>query len=271
MLERVAVFVDAGYFWVQVSYILYGEKRPRENISLDAKLMRESLIREVKREFPDHSLLRIYWYDSLKIDGQQSSQHKTICRLDDIKMRYGTLNSRGQQKGVDGLLIADLINLAQNGAIGSALIVSGDADLAPGVSAAQMFGVRVHRLEISGQDASPPILVEEVDRNYEWALSEIQNFARKAAMDSDSEPTAHPGELENNQPASGASTPTLDDIARSFVDVLDDSERQILKETISIPPEFDRKLLFAAREGLKRFLGSEEKKVLRSKVRALLP
>lgn len=44
MLERVAVFVDAGYFWVQVSYILYGEKRPRENIYLDAKLMRESLI-----------------------------------------------------------------------------------------------------------------------------------------------------------------------------------------------------------------------------------
>lgn len=125
MLERVAVFVDAGYFWVQVSHILYGEKHPREDISLDAKLMRESLIREVKREFPDHSLLRIYWYDSLKIDGQQSSQHKTICRLDDIKMRYGTLNSRGQQKGVDGLLIADLINLAQNGAIGSALIVSG--------------------------------------------------------------------------------------------------------------------------------------------------
>lgn len=134
MLDRVAVFVDAGYFWVQSSYILYGETRPRENICLDAKLMRESLIREVKRQFPDHSLLRIYWYDGLKIDGQQSSQHKAICRLDDIKMRYGTLNSRGQQKGVDGLLIADLISLAQNGAIGSALIVSGDADLAPGVA-----------------------------------------------------------------------------------------------------------------------------------------
>lgn len=271
MLERVAVFVDAGYFWVQVSHILYGEKHPREDISLDAKLMRESLIREVKREFPDHSLLRIYWYDSLKIDGQQSSQHKTICRLDDIKMRYGTLNSRGQQKGVDGLLIADLINLAQNGAIGSALIVSGDADLAPGVSAAQMFGVRVHRLEISGQDASSPILVEEVDRNYEWALSEIQSFAQKTTMDADGDLISHPEELENSQPASGISTPTLDDIAHSFIDALGDSEKQLLKETTSIPPYFDKRLLFMAREGLKRFLGTEETKALRRKVKALLP
>ena len=103
-MEKVAVFVDAGYFWVQLSHIVYGERRRREEISLNARLMRESLLREVKKHFPESSLLRVYWYDGLGLNELPTEQHKSICCLDDIKMRYGTRNSVGQQKGVDGLL-----------------------------------------------------------------------------------------------------------------------------------------------------------------------
>ena len=62
-MERVAAFVDAGYFWVQLSYLLYGEKRKREDILIDAPQMRESLIAAIHDQFSDCSLLRIYWYD----------------------------------------------------------------------------------------------------------------------------------------------------------------------------------------------------------------
>lgn len=75
-MERVAVFVDAGYFWVQVSHLLFGEKRPRNEVSINAPLMRESLLAEVQKNFPEHSLLRIYWYDGLGTNEAPTEQHK---------------------------------------------------------------------------------------------------------------------------------------------------------------------------------------------------
>lgn len=260
-MERVAVFVDAGYFWVQLSHIVYGERRKREEISLNAKLMRESLLREVKKHFPESSLLRVYWYDGLGLNELPTEQHKNICCLDDIKMRYGTRNSVGQQKGVDGLLMADLIALAQNKAISSAIIISGDADLVPGISAAQMLGVRIHRLEISGQEASSPTLCEEVDKNSEWPRNDIESFAGKINKNS----LIIQEEDQNNQPLV-----SLDEIADKFVSSLNDNEKDEIVAKVSIPPEKDKQLLFQAKVALKRFLRPEEKKELRYRVRQLL-
>lgn len=261
-MERVAVFVDAGYFWVQLSHIVYGERRKREEISLNARLMRESLLREVKKHFPESSLLRVYWYDGLGLNELPTEQHKSICCLDDIKMRYGTRNSVGQQKGVDGLLMADLIALGQNKAISSAIIISGDADLVPGISAAQMLGVRIHRLEISGQDASSPTLCEEVDRNSEWPRNDIESFAGRINKNS---LIIQEEEDQNNQPLV-----SLDEIADKFVSSLNDNEKDEIVAKVSIPPEKDKQLLFQAKVALKRFLRPEEKKELRYRVRQLL-
>ena len=187
-MERVAAFVDAGYFWVQISHLLYGQREGRERIVLDARLMRESLLRQIREQFPESSLLRVYWYDGRGPNGQLSAQHRDIACLNDIKMRYGTLNGEGQQKGVDGLLMADMIALAQNRAITAALLVSGDADLTPGVSAVQMLGVRVHRLEMVNQVASSPVLSEEVDVNTVWPASEIESFVSRVRDEGSSEP-----------------------------------------------------------------------------------
>ena len=50
-MRRVAVFVDAGYFWVQAVKIAQGEKMGRESITLDYPVLRNTLLQETKR-FP---------------------------------------------------------------------------------------------------------------------------------------------------------------------------------------------------------------------------
>lgn len=280
-MERVAAFVDAGYFWVQLSYLLYGEKRKREDILIDAPKMRESLINEIHSQFSDCSLLRIYWYDGRDPRGLVTEQHQALARLDDIKMRYGTLNAYGQQKGVDGLLMADLLALAQNRAITSAIILSGDADLAPGVGAAQMLGVRIHRLGINGQSASSPILLAEVDKNIEWARDAIESFARKADFQDAriiSMPVAPLAEEDAPAEDPDAAPAPLTDKQRRLLDLnavlftasLSDAERNAILLNQSIPPELDKRLLFQSKLTMRHFLSPEEKMALRDLVQAYL-
>lgn len=262
-MERVAIFIDAGYFWGQLSQILFGEARNREEIALNYELMRESLMREVEKQFPNFSLLRIYWYDALGMNDLPSRQHKHLGRLDDVKMRYGTRNTYGKQKGVDGLLMADLILLAQNKAITSAVIVSGDADLIPGVTTAQMLGVRVHRMEINGQEASSPALCEEVDRNSEWPLQEIESFATANSEEFYyGSGNAYYEDIENLQ--------TLTETAREFITQMSPDERESLSGRTTIPFELDKKLLFLAKTSLGRLLYPDEKRELRNKIFELL-
>ena len=284
-VERVAAFVDAGYFWVQLSYLLYGEKRRREDILIDAPQMRESLIAAIHDQFSDCSLLRIYWYDGRDPRGILTEQHQALARLDDIKMRYGTLNAYGQQKGVDGLLMADLLALAQNRAITSAIILSGDADLAPGVGAAQMLGVRIHRLGINGRSASSPILMAEVDKNIEWPREEIERFARKAdfqhariistpadyhAVEEDDPSPLTDGE-NATEPMTDAQRHLLELNATLFIASLSEAEKEAVNLHRSLPLELDKRLLFQAKTTLRHFLSSEEKALLRSLVQARLP
>jgi uncharacterized LabA/DUF88 family protein len=49
--------------------------------------------------------------------------------MPDVKIRLGYINGAGQQKGVDSLIVTDLIELARNQAISDAYLVSGDGDL----------------------------------------------------------------------------------------------------------------------------------------------
>lgn len=279
-VERVAAFVDAGYFWVQLSYLLYGEKRRREDILIDAPKMRESLISAIHDQFAGCSLLRIYWYDGRDPRGVVTEQHQALARLDDIKMRYGTLNAYGQQKGVDGLLMADLLALAQNRAITSAIILSGDADLAPGVGAAQMLGVRIHRLGINGRSASSPILLAEVDKNIEWPREDIERFARKAEFQDAriiAMPAGHTAESafaaddENApQPLTDEQRRLLDLNAALFAAGLSEAEKEAVALNHALPVELDKRLLLQGKMTMRHFLSSEEKTLLRTQVLALL-
>ncbi len=175
-MRRLAVFVDAGYFWAQTIQAVFGRKADRSQVCMDYPSLRVLLLETAEREFADASLLRIYWYDGPGDNGK-ASEHSQIESLDDFKLRMGTRNRLGKQKAVDGLIIADLIGLAQNKAITEALIVSGDADLTPGVVAAQGLGLRVHLLSLGNGEATSPYLKAEVDRKCRWNEWDIYSYA----------------------------------------------------------------------------------------------
>ncbi|WP_186079252.1 NYN domain-containing protein [Burkholderia gladioli] len=189
-MRRVAVFADAGYFWVQVGNSVIGKKADRSEIKLDYEQLRAGLLGEVAAQFPNIDLLRVYWYDGPSHDGRKTSHHRSIERLDDFKLRLGTRNGAGQQKAVDGLIIADMLSLAQTKAITDALLVSGDADMTPGLVAAQNLGLRVHLLIIGSDSATSPYLSAESDRKVYWDAKAISGFAQPAPVTATAAPAA---------------------------------------------------------------------------------
>jgi hypothetical protein len=92
-------------------------------------------------------MLRVYWYDGAP-DAIPLSDHLAIAKLTNVKLRLGRL-TRGEQKGVDWLIIRDLMTLARERAIATALLVSGDEDLREGRS--QPRCARTPRLHQTGQ------------------------------------------------------------------------------------------------------------------------
>lgn len=242
---RVAVFVDAGYFLYQTARALGGETRG--DALIIPNKMREVLLNVIAKYFPGMSLLRIYWYDGVSRTMPATSMHEEIARLDDFKMRYGTMNNQGQQKGVDGLIMSDLISLATNRAIVSALLISGDADLSPGVAAAQLLGVRVHRLEMFDSGATSYNLQQEMDANHFLGADEIQKFAyrnRLRVLDMPTLTKDPEADAEQKQAA-----PYLDDIVQDFLETLSAEQKATISEDY-IPQDMDKDLLVFARNAM---------------------
>lgn len=180
---RVAVFVDAGYVYAQGSCALTGLKTPksREQLILDESEIAKALKEEAKSSSDGKELLRIYWYDGAPSSGPSVGQAR-MGKLNDVKLRLGQLNSEGQQKGVDSLIVTDLMELARNKAISDAVIVTGDEDVRVGVQIAQSLGVRVHLLGFVGPKASQSIsLQQESDTLEIWDKPKIASFLRDAS------------------------------------------------------------------------------------------
>ncbi|RWD13985.1 MAG: NYN domain-containing protein [Mesorhizobium sp.] len=136
-MDRCAVFVDAGYLFAQGSTALTGSKKARTAVSLDAKQAVECLKEVVAQRAPDTKLLRIYWYDGAVSGSRPTTDQAAVAGLDDVKLRLGFINSHGQQKGVDSLIVTDMIELARLKSIGDAILLSGDEDVRVGVQIAQ--------------------------------------------------------------------------------------------------------------------------------------
>ena len=144
---RTAIMVDAGYFFAAASALLSGSgQKKRNELTLDEKATVAALKTQAGL-LAGLPVLRIYWYDGAGRNGPYP-EHSRIANCDDIKLRLGFLNSAGQQKGVDSLIVTDLVELARNRAISDVLLMSGDEDVRIGVQLAQSFGVRVHLLGI---------------------------------------------------------------------------------------------------------------------------
>ena len=141
ILARYAVMVDVGYIYAAAGELLFGTSA-RRDFRVDAV----PLIQVITKHADDiirGELLRVYWYDAAR-DRVPTIDQRVIAQMPWVKLRLGNLNARGQQKGVDAQIRADMEALARHRAITDAVLIAGDEDMVPAVEAAQAFGVRVH-------------------------------------------------------------------------------------------------------------------------------
>ena len=133
--------VDVGYIYAAAGELLLGTSS-RRDFRVDAVPLINAISKHAD-ELVRGELLRVYWYDAAR-DRVPTIDQRVIAQMPMVKLRLGNLNARGQQKGVDAQIRADMEALARHRAITDAILVAGDEDMAPAVEAAQAYGVRVH-------------------------------------------------------------------------------------------------------------------------------
>jgi len=197
-----------------------------------------------------------------------------MAACDNVKLRLGFLNNQGQQKGVDSLIVTDMIELARNHAMSDAVIVSGDEDVRVGVQVAQVYGVRVHLVGIHpARGSQSRALMHEADTTVEWDRPLVSSFL--SVIERNVQHLATP--VSSAEGPHTAETPTdigtLREIAAAFLASLPASQREDLAQHFSrdstLPGPFDRVLLAHARARLARRLEGAEKIDLRAIVRSI--
>ena len=141
ILARYAVMVDVGYIYAAAGELLFGSSS-RRDFRVDAVPLIQVITKHAD-EIIRGELLRVYWYDAAR-DRVPTIDQRVIAQMPWVKLRLGNLNARGQQKGVDAQIRADMEALARHRAITDSVLIAGDEDMVPAVEAAQAFGVRVH-------------------------------------------------------------------------------------------------------------------------------
>ena len=255
-MDRVAVFVDAGYLFAQGSRELCGERLERRHVFLDHNALIGAIGGFVER-ISGLPLLRIYWYDGTS--QAPTLQHNTLADLPNVKVRLGFVNSAGQQKGVDSLVVTDMITLARNRAMADCVLLSGDEDLRVGVQQAQEYGARVHLLGIAPVRANQSLFLRrEADSSHEWKADDLRAFM-ECAEDRPSPPPEGDRSLEPT---------TLQEVARLVADDVPLSELPALVEEIRAidrrPPHMDGRLLALSRRALGGDLDFGQKRDVRA-------
>ena len=133
--------IDVGYIYAAAGELLFSVGSRRE-YRVDTDKLIQALTRHADG-LVRGELLRVYWYDAAR-DRVPTIDQRVIAQMARVKLRLGNLNARGQQKGVDAQIRADMEALARHRAITDAVLVAGDEDMVPAVEAAQAYGVRVH-------------------------------------------------------------------------------------------------------------------------------
>ena len=146
-MRRWALFVDAGWLFAGGSTAAFGGSLKRSQIQWKPDELIPALT-AAGRELVsgEAELLRTYWYDGSPNRLPTGTQLE-VARQSDVKLRLGRTSRQGQ-KGVDGLIIHDLITHAYRRTIDDAVVISGDEDLLDAIESAQANGTRVHLLEI---------------------------------------------------------------------------------------------------------------------------
>lgn len=143
---RATAFVDAGYLRELGARVHH---RSPSDLFIDGVRLREWL-RELVDPF---RFLRGYVYDArFEPDHPraraQAEQLEDLADTAQIRLRLGILRDRPkkgglEQKGVDTLLVLDMLQMAQQNAYDIAVLVTGDADFAEAADTVQRLGRQV--------------------------------------------------------------------------------------------------------------------------------
>jgi uncharacterized LabA/DUF88 family protein len=284
-MGRVAVLVDAGYLFKAGGQLIASRNIGREGVVLDPEAAVDQL-GAVAQEITGRELLRVYWYDAAPRDS--SAPHREVAEIHDLKLRLGHLNSAGQQKGVDALIITDMMTLARNRACDDFVLLSGDADLVAGVLQAQEHGVRVHLLGITpARQNQAPTLRYEADTCHEWNARAVSALLRLATPEEVAERKKRPSRRRSDRvavsqangdarpsrikpvgdaPTENLPEPALRSVAESVALELSAEDRASVASGDRpglVPGPIDRKLLGTARKSLDAMLSESDKRALR--------
>ena len=281
-MKRHAIFVDAGYVFAQGSVSLSGSKTPRTQLKLDATEIIAQLTTLALAKSAGVPLLRIYWYDGAW--NGPTVEHLALANTENVKLRLGTINSAGEQKEVDSLLVTDLIDLARNQSICDATVVTADTDVRIAVQIAQTFGVRVHLIGLEPSRVSQsPSLRQEVDTVHEIARADVAKFLKVLIPAPKSAVAVPPATVTATGPTAvavavpGASASQVVPV-KTIDQVIDEAIQQTLAAPHSdipalkaalaassgVPMEYDRRLLGTCRTLLQRDLTGDERREMRS-------
>lgn len=260
-MARVAVFVDAGYLFAQGGRLLTGRKVVRGELSLDHTKVAE-VLQQFAERVTNEKLLRIYWYDGTSTG--PTTQHIALAYLPGVKVRLGFVNSVGEQKGVDSLIVTDMIALARNRAMSEAILLSGDEDLRVGVQQAQEFGVRVHLLGIKPSRGSQSVfLLQESDSTHEWTDADLSPFlavrSNEAVPVKAEPPSKSEAEIANTDPLVEVANAVANEVPENQLESLVSS----LRATKQLPKITDGRLLARGRASLGSDLIPKQKRYIR--------
>ncbi len=267
-MNRVAVFIDAGYLYASAIKLLTGIKQSRSAITLSYEDFLDYIIKQ-SEALTRRELLRVYWYDGTS--SGPTGAHRKLAYQSNVKLRLGMVSLAGEQKGVDSLLIMDMANLAQNRAMSDAVVLTGDEDIRVGVVLAQQYGVRVHLVGIADPDGErnqSSMLQQEADTTGLIGMEELQKFA--TVNDRSSSEHGEDDEYGDDPAAAALVQQLLDEAAGSLIGMLNPDE--LIQARIglgtgaqSVPPMLDRQLLTVGRQRMQRDLMPHEKRQLRAR------
>jgi hypothetical protein len=165
-MGNVSIFVDAGYLFKQGAGAVLNEKLGRREVGLDGRQFVGDLADWICGLYENDELLRTYWYDGAR-RGVPGPEQLDVAALPFLKFRLGRINASGQQKGVDTLIVRDMMVLSQERSIHRAVVLSGDEDLREGIEYAQDRGVRVAvaGIDFNGDLSQSPELMREADEH----------------------------------------------------------------------------------------------------------
>ena len=143
MLERTVVYVDTSY--LLASFYNSWEIGARAQLEIDLPEVVAVLDGMIAKQLGQR-VHRQNWYDGIPDTGPHRYQ-RALRTCEGVQLRTGQLIEWGErrtQKAVDTRLVADMVTTACKQQFTDMVLVSGDADMIPGVQEATNAGIRVH-------------------------------------------------------------------------------------------------------------------------------